>query len=134
MNGFDEAIFLTQNGYVSEGSAEHIFLVHDGKLVTPTSQEDNLEGITRHTICELGRAELGRHVVERRVNRTELYVSDEAFFCGTGCEIAPLVEIDRRKIGDGKIGPVTREVQSVFFKAVRGELPKRASWLTPVYA
>jgi len=132
-NGFDEAIFLTNDGYVSEASAEHVFLVCEGKLITPTAQDDNLDGITRRVILQLARDELGREAVERRVSRTELYVADEAFLCGTGAEITPLVEIDRRKIGVGKLGPVTKELQSVFFKVVRGEVPKYASWCTPVY-
>jgi branched-chain amino acid aminotransferase len=132
-NGYDEAILLTQDGYVSEASAEHIFLVRGGTLVTPTTQEDNLEGITRRVISELVRSEMGRGVVERRVSRTELYTADEAFLCGTGAEITPLVEVDRRKVGDGRPGPITKELQGIFIRAVRGELPKYASWCTPVY-
>jgi branched-chain amino acid aminotransferase len=134
MNGYDEAILLTQDGYVSEASAEHVFIVRGGVLVTPTTQEDNLEGITRRVIRQLSRNELGRDVIERRVSRTELYTAEEAFLCGTGAEIAPLIEVDRRKVGDGRPGPVTKELQAVFIKAVRAELPKYASWCTPVYA
>ncbi len=126
-NGYDEAIFLTADGYVSEGSAEHIFLVRDGELITPTSQEDNLEGITRHTVLALA-GELGRTVVERRVARAELYVADEIFFCGTGAEVTPVRGVDRRIIGDGAMGPVTRELQELFFKAVRGQVEKFAHW------
>ena len=132
-NGYDEAIFLTNEGYVSEASAEHIFIVRQGKLITPTNQEDNLEGITRRTIFEIAPAELGREVVERRMSRTELYAADEAFLCGTGAQVTPLVEIDRRKIGDGKVGPVTRELQELYFKVVRGEVAKYAHWCRPVY-
>jgi len=87
VNGYDEAILLTQDGYVAEASAEHVFIVRGGALVTPTTQEDNLEGITRRVICELVRNEMGREVVERRVSRTELYTADEAFLCGTGAEV-----------------------------------------------
>ncbi len=76
---------------------------------------------------------MGREVVERRVARTELYAADEAFLCGTGAEITPLIEVDRRRIGDGRPGPITQELQGVFIKAARGELPKYASWCTPVY-
>jgi branched-chain amino acid aminotransferase len=126
-NGFDEAIFLTADGYVSEGSAEHIFLVRDGKLITPTSQEDNLEGITRRTVLELA-AELGRTALERRVARTELYVADEVFFCGTGAEITPVTEIDRRPVGDGTPGPMTSELQTLFFEVVRGQVEKFSPW------
>jgi len=126
-NGYDEAIFLTADGYVSEGSAEHIFLVRDGELITPTSQEDNLEGITRRTVLELAR-DLGRTVVERRVARAELYVADEIFFCGTGAEVTPVRGVDRRIVGDGAMGPVTRELQELFFKTVRGQVEKFAHW------
>ena len=126
-NGYDEAIFLTQDGYVSEGSAEHIFIVRNGKLVTPTSQEDNLDGITRRTICEIA-ADLDLQVVERRISRTELYIAQEAFLCGTGAEVTPLTEIDRRPLGDGKPGPVTLRVKNHYAKVVRGEVPKYAAW------
>ncbi len=132
-NGFDEAIFLTQDGYVSEGSAEHLFLVRDGRLVTPTSQEDNLDGITRRTLAELARAELGLPVEERRVSRTELYIAEEAFFCGTGAEVAPLIAVDRRKIGDGKAGPITAKLSELYRRVGRAEEPKYAHWCTPVY-
>jgi branched-chain amino acid aminotransferase len=133
-NGYGEAILLTNDGYVSEASAEHIFIVREGKLITPTAQDDNLDGITRRVVSELARAEMGREVVARRVARTELYVADEAFLCGTGAEITPLVEVDRRRIGDGKLGPITKELQAIFFKVVRSEMPKYASWCAPVYA
>jgi branched-chain amino acid aminotransferase len=132
-NGFDEAIFLTQDGAVSEGSAEHIFLVRNGRLVTPTSQEDNLDGITRRTLVEIVRAELGLEVEERRVSRTELYVAEEAFVCGTGVEVTPLASIDRRPIGEGGLGPITRKVMELYRRVVLGEEPKYVHWLTPVY-
>jgi len=132
-NGCDEAILLTHDGYVSEGSAEHVFIVRDGVLITPTTQDDNLDGITRKTLIELARAELKREVIERRVSRTELYVADEVFFCGTGAEVTPVVEIDRRPVNGGEPGPVTRELQAVFFKAVKGRLPGYARWCRPVY-
>jgi branched-chain amino acid aminotransferase len=127
-NGFDEAIFLTNDGYVSEGSAEHIFLVRDGELISPTCQDDNLEGITRRSLITLAREELGRKVTERRVSRTELYVADEVFFCGTGAEVTPVTAIDRREIAGGKPGPVTREMQDIFFKVVQGKVEKYADW------
>ena len=125
-NGFDEAIMLTHDGYVSEGSAEHVFLVRGGELITPTAQEDNLEGVTRRTVIELA-AELGRTVVERRVARTELYIADEVFFCGTGAEITPVIEVDHHTLGSG-VGPVTKELQTLFFKVVRGGVDKFAHW------
>ncbi len=132
-NGYDEAIFLTHDGYVSEGSAEHIFLVRHGGLLTPTSQEDNLDGITRRTICELA-GDLDLPVTERRVSRTELYVAEEAFLCGTGAEVTPLVEIDRRPLGNGKPGPVTERVKDYYYKVVHGSVPKYAAWTHAVYA
>jgi len=128
LNGYDEALCLTHDGYVSEGSAEHVFLIRDGELITPTSQDDNLEGITRKTLIELARNELGRTVTERRVSRTELYVADEAFLCGTGAEVTPLTEIDRRKVGDGTAGPVTRELQKLFFDVAQCRMEKYAHW------
>lgn len=132
-NGFDEAILLSRDGYVTEASAEHIFLIRDGKLITPTVQSDNLEGITRRTIVEIARAELGREVIERNVPRTELYVAEEAFLCGTGAEITPVVEIDRRKVADGNVGSITRELQELFFKVVRSDIAKYSHWCLPVY-
>lgn len=131
--GCHEAIFLTQNGHVSEGSAEHIFLIRDGELVTPASQDDNLDGITRRTIGEIVPAELGRKVVVRRVGRTELYVAEEAFLCGTGAQVLPVTQIDGHPVGDGKPGPITTEVQELYLKVVRGEMPKYKHWCTPVY-
>ena len=132
-NGFDEAIFLTNDGYVSEASAEHLFLVREGKLITPTAQEDNLDGITQRTICEIAPAELGRQVETRRMNRSELYVADEAFLCGTGAQIAPLTSVDHREIGNGEIGPITRELQDLYFRLVRNQVPKYSHWCQPVY-
>jgi len=132
-NGCDEAILLTHDGYVSEGSAEHVFIVRDGVLVTPTTQDDNLDGITRRTIIELATVEMNRRVVERRVSRTELYIADEVFFCGTGAEITPIIEIDRRPINGREPGPVTRQLQSLYFQVVKGRLPRYAHWCKPVY-
>ena len=133
-NGYDEAILLTNEGYVSEASAEHIFIVRNGTLITSSAQDDILEGITRHTILEVAPSELNRQVIERRISRTELYAADEAFLCGTGAQIAPLVMIDQRKIADGAVGPVTEELQKLYFAIVRGEVTKYAGWCQPVYA
>ena len=132
-NGYDEAILLTNDGYVSEASAEHIFILRDGKLITPTTQDDNLEGITQRTISEIAPAELDLEVVQRRVSRTELYAAEEAFLCGTGAEIAPLVMIDRREIGDGKVGPVTNRLKDLFFEVVRAKVKKYIGWCRAVY-
>ena len=131
--GFDEAIFLTQDGFISEGSAMNIFLVRDGKLMTPDRSADILEGITREVLIELGREELGLEVIERPVGRSELYLADEAFLCGTGAQVSPIIEVDRRAIGDGKIGPLTAKIQELYFRVVKAEHPKYQHWCAPVY-
>ncbi len=131
-NGFDEAIMLTQAGNVSEGSAENIFLVQGDTLITPAKGENILVGITRNAVMRLAHDELGIRTVERNVARSELYTSDEVFLCGTGAQISPVTEIDRRKVGDGVVGPITRRLQDVYFGAVRGENAKYASWVRPV--
>src|SRR5258708_38705153 len=120
-NGFDEAIMLTHEGHVSEGSAENIFLLINGELVTPAPSENILLGITRDTIIELAQRELGLSTRERQIDRTELYTADEIFLCGTGAQIAPVVEVDRRPIGTGKIGPVGEALQKIYFDVVRGK-------------
>lgn len=131
-NGFDEAIFLDHRGFVSEGSAENIFLVRGGKLITPGTSSSILEGITRRTVIEIA-ADLGIETIERDISRTELYVADEVFFTGTGAQIAWIESIDRREIGGGKIGPITEKLRSTFFAYASGELPQYMKWLTPVY-
>ncbi len=134
-NGFDEAIMLTHEGHVSEGSAENIFLVMNGELVTPAPTENILLGITRETVMELARRELGRITRERQIDRTELYGADEIFLCGTGAQIAPVVKVDHRLIGDGKVGPISSTLQQLYFDVVRGKRPEyRAQWCMPVYA
>jgi branched-chain amino acid aminotransferase len=132
-NGFDEAILLTDGGTVSEGSAEHIFIVRDGELVSPPSTEDNLDGITRRSLITLASEDLGLKVKERVIGRTELYVADEIFLCGTGAEVTPVGSVDRRPLGNGKPGPVTQRVQQHFEDVVRGRVEHRKSWLTPVW-
>ncbi|KAF0134187.1 MAG: branched-chain amino acid aminotransferase [Candidatus Saganbacteria bacterium] len=131
-NGFDEAIMLSMDGHVSEGSGENLFLVRGRKLITPYLADNILEGITRNSVIELAKNELGLEVEERSVDRTELYVADEIFLCGTGAEIAPVLEVDRRSVKEGKIGSITKKLQELYFSAVRGETSKYSSWLTPV--
>jgi branched-chain amino acid aminotransferase len=133
LNGYDEAIVLTQDGHVSEGSAENLFLVKGGKLITPPVTDNILEGIVRRSLMEMARDELGVEVLERSVDRTELYIADEIFLCGTGAQISPVTEIDRRPIGDGQVGPLTARLSRIYFSAVRGDVPKYRQWLTPVY-
>src|SRR5437868_5407894 len=134
-NGFDEAIMLTHEGNVSEGSAENIFLVINGELVTPAPTENILLGITRETVIELARREFGRITRERQIDRTELYIADEIFLCGTGAQIAPVVRVDHRPIGNEKVGPISSALQQLYFEVVRGRIPGyRDEWCTPVYA
>src|SRR5438132_5666096 len=119
LNGFDEAIVLSQDGHVSEGSAENIFLLRQGSLVTPPVSANIVEGITRRTLMTLAREELDIDVVERAVDRSELYLADEVILCGTGAEVSPVIEIDRRVLGDGEPGPVTRKLQDLYFHACK---------------
>jgi branched-chain amino acid aminotransferase len=133
-NGFDEAIMLTHDGHVSEGSAENIFLVMNGEFVTPAPTENILLGITRDTVIELARREFGRITRERQIDRTELYVADEILLCGTGAQIAPVIKVDHRPIGDGSVGPISKAMQELYFDVVRGRIPEyRAQWCKPVY-
>jgi branched-chain amino acid aminotransferase len=131
--GFDEAIFLTQDGFISEGSAENIFLIRNGSVITPDRSQDILEGITRDVLISLCREELGLTVVERQVGRTEVYVADEVFLCGTGAQVSPVIEVDRRPIGSGKMGPLTARIQQLYFEVVKGNHQKYRHWCTPVY-
>jgi branched-chain amino acid aminotransferase len=133
LNGFDEAIVLTSDGHVSEGSAENLFIVKDGVLITPPVTDNILEGITRRRLLEIARDDLGIPILERSLDRTELYTADEVLLCGTGAQISPVIEIDRRAIGSGRPGQVTRDISRVYFDAVRGRLPGYRDWLTPVY-
>ncbi len=131
--GFDEAIVLTEDGHVSEGSAENLFLVRDGRLITPGVNENILEGITRNTLMELARNELGIDTEVRSVDRTELYVADEVFFCGTGMQLVAVTQIDHRPIGSGQMGPITQKLRDLYYGAVRGRVPQYRKWCTPVY-
>src|SRR6266542_1578039 len=132
--GYDEAIMLSMNGHVSEGSAENLFMFKDSVFVTPPVTDDILEGITRRLMMGLIRTELGVQVVERSIDRTELYACDELFLCGTGAQVSPVTSVDRRRIGDGEVGRHSRRLQEVYFAAVRGEDPRYRDWLTPVYS
>jgi branched-chain amino acid aminotransferase len=132
-SGFDEAIVLTVDGHVSEGSAENLFMLKDGVFVTPPVTDDILEGVTRTLLMTVIKEELGKTVVERSIDRTELYTCDELLLCGTGAQISPVVEVDRRSVGTGKVGEFTQELQSIYFGAVRGESAKYKDWTIPVY-
>jgi branched-chain amino acid aminotransferase len=130
--GVDEAILLNLDNSVAEGSAENIFLVKDNKLITPSLDQNILAGITRQTIIELAKRELGVKTIERRINGRELFSADEVFLTGTGAEVAPVIEIDRKKVGDGKAGKITIRLQSLYFQIVHGENRKYSRWLTRV--
>jgi branched-chain amino acid aminotransferase len=131
--GYDEAIVLSVDGHVSEGSAENIFMLKDGAFVTPPVTDDILEGVTRQLLMKVIKDELSLDVVERSIDRTELYTCEELFLCGTGAQISPVVEVDRRPVGSGKVGEFTQELQTIYFNAVRGDTPKYKDWTIPVY-
>ena len=131
MNGYDEAIFLNDRGQVCEGSAENIFLIRDGVLHTPDRTADILEGITRRSILALA-TDLGIAVCERPIARTELYIADEIFLVGTGCQVSYVRAVDQRVIGDGARGPLTTRIQQAYEDAAYGRNPAYRSWLTPV--
>ena len=133
LNGFDDAIVLSQNGHVSEGSAMNLFVIRDGKLITTPVTSNILEGITRASVIELAKKELGIETKIREIDRTELYICDEVFFCGTGAQVSPVTMIDHRAIGTGKIGVVSKKLQDLYFNVVRGQNPKYKSWCTSVF-
>ena len=132
-NGFDEAIFLNEDGHVSEGATSNLFLVKKGTLHTPSLNQNILEGITRDTIMEISREELGIGTIERAIDRTELYTADEVFLCGTLVEMVSVGSIDHRPINNGKKGEITKKVMKLFYKIVNGEIEKYRKWLTPAY-
>ena len=132
-NGFDEAIMLTPSGYVAEGSGENIFLVVDGKLITPPASDGVLVGITRDTVMKLAKTELRIETVERHINRIELYNAAEIFITGTAAHITPITEIDRRKIANGEIGKITKKLQKLYADVIQGKNKKYTKWCTPVY-
>jgi branched-chain amino acid aminotransferase len=126
--GFDEALVLTQEGHLAEGSAMNIFMVRDGLLVTPPVTENILEGITRRSVMELARNELGLTVVERPIDRSEIYICEEFFMTGTAAQVTAVTKVDYRPVGKGEMGPITGQLRSLFMDAVRGNNPKYARW------
>ncbi|HEY5625041.1 MAG TPA: aminotransferase class IV, partial [Dehalococcoidia bacterium] len=134
LNGFDEAIMLDERGHISEGSGENIFVVMDGRIFTPPPSSDILVGITRETVITLARDELGLEVVERDIDRTEVYTADECFMTGTAAHVTPVVELDRRAIGSGKMGPVSADLVKLYFEIITGKNAKYAHWCTPCYS
>jgi branched-chain amino acid aminotransferase len=131
--GFDEAILLNESGHVTEGATCNLFMLRKGRLVTPQITENVLEGITRDCVAELAQHELALEIVERPIDRSELYICDELFLTGTAVGLAPVVRVDHRPVGDGQIGAVTRRLRQLYFDAARGHLPAYRKWLLPVY-
>jgi branched-chain amino acid aminotransferase len=131
--GFDEAIMLTPDGHISEGSGENIFLVINGKLVTPASDNHILLGITRDTVIKLAKEELGIEIIERPVELAELFSAKECFLTGTAAHITPVGEVDHRPIGDGEVGGITAKLKKLYFEIIRGNNQKYLEWCTPVY-
>jgi branched-chain amino acid aminotransferase len=131
-NGFDEAIMLNDDGHVSEGSGENLVMLRHGRLIMPARSDNILEGITLDSVCTLAREELGFEIIERTIDRTELYIADEVFLTGTAAHISAVTEVDRRTIADGRVGPVTSQLQRLFFDCIRGRNPKYAHWVRAV--
>lgn len=132
-NGFDEAIILNQNGHVAEGATCNLFMVRNGKIITPPPSDNILEGLTRASIIDLARRELHMEVVERSIDRSELYICDELFFTGTAVEVAPITMVDHRQVGHGQIGFLTGKLRELYFQATRGRIADYQAWLHPVY-
>ena len=132
-SGFDEVLVLTQEGHVSEASAMNVFMVRDGKLITPPVTENILEGITRRSIMVLAHEELGLEVVERPIDRTEVFVCEEFFLTGTAAQVTAVTEVDRRAVGAGVMGPITGHLRKLFDDLLRGRVPKYGHWIEPVY-
>jgi branched-chain amino acid aminotransferase len=130
--GFDEALMLNDAGHVCEGSVENLFIVRRGEILTPPITDDVLEGITRSTLMELA-AQLGHKVVERSIDRTEVYLADEAFFCGTGVQLTSITRVDHRLIGGGVTGPITAKIRDLYFDVVRGRSARHRAWCSPVF-
>jgi branched-chain amino acid aminotransferase len=131
--GFHDAIVLSNNGHVAEGSAMNFFMISGNTLHTPPTTGNILVGVTRNTVMEIAREELGMEICEREIDRTELYLCDEAFYCGTGAQVAPIVKIDNRPIGNGVVGEKVKALQELYFNVVKGKVPKYRKWCTPVY-
>ncbi len=130
--GFDEAIMLTQDGFVSEGSGENLFMINDGAIITPPVSDNNLTGITRDSAMEIAKRELGIEVIEARIRRSELYFADEVFLTGTAAHIQAVGTLDNRKIGSGESGPITNKINEIYQMAIRGQNPNYMDWCTAV--
>lgn len=131
--GFDDAIVLSHEGLVTEGSAMNLYLVEEGKLITTKTTDNILVGITRNTIKDIAINDFGLEVIEKEIDRTELYLADEAFYCGTGAQVSPITSIDHRDVGNGEVGPITKKLQQAYFELVKGNVDKYKHWCVPVY-
>ncbi len=132
-NGYDNALFLSLDGKVAESTGASLFLVVDGKLITPDVSHSILDSITRRTVLRIARERFNLEVIERGVDRSEVYTADEAFLCGTSSEIRPVASVDRITVNDGNIGPITQKLQTFYLKAARGDDATHLEWLTAVY-
>ncbi|MEO8462246.1 MAG: aminotransferase class IV, partial [Chloroflexota bacterium] len=131
LNGFDEALVLTADGHASEASAANMFVIRNGVLLTPPVSDDILEGVTRKAILDLA-AVLEIPVEVRSIDRSEIYVADEMFLCGTGVQVSAVIELDHRPVGSGEVGPITHRIREAYFDAVRGRTPALSHWVTPI--
>jgi branched-chain amino acid aminotransferase len=131
-NGFDEAILLNPDGHVAEGSGENIAIVRNGRVITPARSDNVLEGLTMGTVLGLAQSELNLEVESRTIDRSELYVADEVFMTGTAAHVTPILEVDRRAVADGEVGPISKQLQTLYFDIIYGRNPKYASWCTAV--
>lgn len=132
LNGYDDAIVLNQDGHIAEGSVANLIMVRNGRLIVPPTGANALEGITLASLLHLAEVELGLTVERREIDRTELYIADEAFLCGTGVQIASIASLDQRPIGNGQTGPITAQLRDLYFRVVHGREPRYLHWLTPV--
>ena len=131
-NGFDEAILLNMDGHVAEGSGENIAIVRNGRIITPARSDNVLEGLTMATVLGLAQSEFGLEVESRTIDRSELYVADEVFMTGTAAHVTPILEVDRRPVANGDVGPISKQLQSLYFDIIYGRNPKYLSWCTAV--
>ena len=130
--GFDEAILLTQDGYISEGAGENIFIIKNGKLITPSVTDNILTGITRDAVIQIAKNEMGLETIERSIRRSEIYNSDECFLTGTAAHLTPVGSLDSINIGNGEMGNITRELQKLYFDVIRGNVERYKDWCLPV--
>jgi branched-chain amino acid aminotransferase len=131
-NGFDEAILLNMDGHVAEGSGENIAIIRNGRIITPARSDNVLEGLTMSTVLGLAQSEFGVEVESRTIDRSELYVADEVFMTGTAAHVTPILEVDRRPVANGDVGPISKQLQSLYFDIIYGRNPKYLSWCTAV--